>query len=560
LEEYVAPQTEVEKQLAEIWREVLEVDRVGLNDNFFEAGGDSIKAIQIASMLQKNNYSINVNEIMQHSTIKKISPHIKSTENNISQHKVTGQIPLTPIQTEFLKSNIYTNKFNQSILLYSNEKIKGSIFKQVMKILIEHHDSLRIKFKYTKSKWKQINHEDTENVFALSQHNLKSRKNVIKAIKETANVSHSSLNIETGPLMKLDIFDTINGTYILIICHHLLIDGVSWRILIEDLEDIYNSISEGNDVELPLKTNSFLDWSIRLRDYSKNEKLESEIDYWKNICSNSFPPITSSQNIKSSIYLDSKDKSFSLTDNQTTSLLFNTNHVYNTEINDILLTSLALSLQEHLESYKVGCFLEGHGREEIFEDINLNRTIGWFTSCFPVVFDFTFLNERDTKENKLPLYIKSVKETIRKIPNRGLGYGVLRYLKEDVEFDRIEKKIPIVFNYLGQFDAPNKRNNKTFKLESIRTGDSIHPKVNKKYIIEINSFVLNNQFHLITTYNSKLLNEDFVDKLNHSFRKNLINIIEHCSNALKSELTPSDLGDANLSLDELEFIQNEIRK
>src|SRR5690606_26999814 len=248
----------------------------------------------------------------------------------------------------------------------------------------------------------------------------------------------------SGPLFKIGHFRLADGDRILLIIHHLLVDGVSWRILLEDLSNLYGQIYQGLKVSLPLKTDSFQRWSLLLSEYSKGKAQESERSYWSSLEDVSialFPKdiITSRGSV---LNIDS-GVSFTLDSFLTGILQSDVHQVYNTEINDILISSLGLAIREVLGVEKSVLKMEGHGREDIINGVDISRTVGWFTSIYPFILDV------EGVEN-LSQGLVQVKEALRKVPNKGIGYGILRYL---TDCPIIERKASIVFNYLGDFGS-----------------------------------------------------------------------------------------------------------
>ncbi|MEN1970682.1 condensation domain-containing protein, partial [Lentibacillus sp. N15] len=561
--EYVAPTTELEEKLVEIWQEVLGIGQIGVTDHFFELGGDSIKAIQIASMLQKIGLTISVNHLLYSSTIKKVIPYINEKKQKVNQNQVQGEVPLTPIQIElFEQEQMHLNHFNQSMLLFSSQRFEESLVNHVLEKLVEHHDALRMIYIKNKNKWVQINREFKKgNVFDFNISDLNNKKNVSEEIENQANKSQGSLNISKGPLMKITLFKTKHGDYLLFVIHHLVIDGVSWRILLEDFETGYKQGGKQYLVELPLKTHSFLDWSNVLNIYSKSTELQKEIGYWHGICETKLLPLPRDRQIEGSLVKDSDDIIISLTKERTKQLLSRVHYTYNTEINDILLTALGITLKEWISTDKIGVLLEGHGREEIHDEFSFNRTIGWFTSCFPVVFNFSDPTFNIIPEERLSYYIKNVKETLRNIPNRGIGYGILKYLnKGGSGVDNIDQFSPeIVFNYLGQFDRGSETDKgQMFEISSLQTGRAINPDMKRKYTLEINGYVLNRQLTLLINYSSKQYDKETISELAQNLQINLERLIEHCIEKTEPEKTPSDLGDKDISLEELDYMRSMI--
>ncbi|RAL25792.1 non-ribosomal peptide synthetase [Thermoflavimicrobium daqui] len=556
--EYVAPVTEMEKKLAHIWQQVLGLRKIGVTHHFFELGGDSIKAIQIAAMLQKENLILSVNHLFRAPTIQKVIPYIKSKKQQVKQDLVQGEVPLTPIQAEFfMHAGSYVNHFNQSILLYSPTHLHEDVLNKVLMKLVEHHDALRMIYRKQKDQWIQMNRGLEETPFQLDSFDLRNEKNVRDQIEELANQMQSSLDITKGLLMKVGLFQTDHGDYLLIIIHHLVVDGVSWRILLEDFESGYQQALKQQPIQLPLKTDSYLAWANGLREYAISSQIQKEIPYWEKLCQSEIVPLPKDREVKESFIQESDYIELSLTKEQTKQLLSQIHHAYNTEINDILLTAVGLTVKDWVNTDQVSILLEGHGREEILETIRLHRTIGWFTSCYPVVFDFAQDDSEESIDQRLSDSIKKVKETLRRIPNRGIGFSILKYLRQaelrSTEFTHFRPEI--TFNYLGQFD-PNTKENGHFQISSLKTGKLVSPQMKRRHTIEMNGLIFNGKFTLQVGYSCKEYNRETIIKFTQYLKENLEQLIKHCAGKSETEITPSDVGDKNLSLEDLQYMQS----
>ncbi|MBW7477884.1 non-ribosomal peptide synthetase, partial [Paenibacillus oenotherae] len=254
----------------------------------------------------------------------------------------------------------------------------------------------------------------------------------------------SSMDINQGPLVKLGLFKTRNGDHLLIAIHHLVVDGVSWRILLEDIAVAYGQASSGQPIVLPLKTDSFKRWSERLVDFANDPDMEEDWRYWMEITTKPAARYPVDWQGGECYLEDMRHWGTALSEMRTEQLLRRVNHAYNTEINDILLAALSLAIQEWSGMEEIWVQMEGHGREELFEDINLTRTVGWFTACYPV----KLVVERD---KDLRYQIKHIKECLNRIPHRGIGYGLTS--SHESAGERATEGPELSFNYLGQFDG-----------------------------------------------------------------------------------------------------------
>jgi non-ribosomal peptide synthase protein (TIGR01720 family) len=319
---------------------------------------------------------------------------------------------------------------------------------------------------------------------------------------------------------------------LLIVIHHLAVDGVSWRVLLEDLQTSYEQISQDKSIQLPTKTTSFKQWSEQLQEYANSAALKPELNYW----------LTELQKPISRLPVDAngintmataQTVSVSLSQEETQSLLQEVPKVYNTQINDVLLTALGQAFSQWMGMDSVLVDLEGHGRETFSESIDLSRTVGWFTSVFPVL-----LAGNNSQPGEA---LKAVKEQLRRIPNRGFGYGVLRYLSSE-EIALKLKALPqaeVTFNYLGQFDQSLPPSS-LFKIASQSTGNLYSPRGSRAYLLEINGFVAVGQLRLEWSFSEAVHRRETVQRLAEGYIEALRSLIAHCQSPEAGGYTPSD--------------------
>jgi non-ribosomal peptide synthase protein (TIGR01720 family) len=240
-----------------------------------------------------------------------------------------------------------------------------------------------------------------------------------------------------------------------------------------------------------------------------------------------------------------------LTAEDTRLLLQEAPRAYRTQINDVLLTALAQSLSEWSENERVLVDLEGHGREEIIEDCDLSRTVGWFTTIFPVLLDVR-------NSSGLGETLKSVKEQLRRVPNRGIGYGLLRYLRNDELVSGQLEKLPqaqVSFNYLGQLDQIFRDDTSPFALTSDPVGHSYSKLGRRKYLIDIDGGVRDGRLQMELVYCEEVHALETIDAVAESFMRKLRRLIEHCVLREIREYTPSDFPLVNLNERQLAQIQ-----
>ena len=555
--EYVAPRTAIEQTLTNIWQELLLKQKVSIHDNFFEIGGDSILSIQVVSRAKNSAIQITPKQIFLYQTIAELAKVANTTVSaEYKQGVVTGVAPLTPIQHWFFAQNTQElHHYNQSVLLQIPLDIKPQLLQKAVAKLLSHHDALRLRFSSQASEHKQIN-QGLDDTLPFSVVDLSStpRGEQPQELSKIATEFQASLNLSNGPIIQVVMFNLGSEleARLLIIIHHLAVDGVSWRILLSDLETIYQQLIAQQAIELSAKTTAFIDWAEKLNNYAQSEIIKQELDYWLNQPWSQTTPLpldyahTQPENTVSS----AAQVSVKLSVEETRALLGSVNEAYNTQINDILLSALGVSLAEWTDNSKVLIDLEGHGREELFSDVDLSRTVGWFTSLFPVLLQVPTINQPAD-------IIKSIKEQLRAIPHRGIGYGILRYLCEVTTVNQQLQTIPtpeISFNYLGQFDQLQSQTGWKFAPES--TGANQSSKQTRDHLLDINCLVVEGKLLIDWTYSSNVHARATVENLAQSYLKAIRSIIEHCQLEDAFGYTPSDFPDAQLNQLELdEFLE-----
>ncbi|NIM15005.1 MAG: amino acid adenylation domain-containing protein [Candidatus Aminicenantes bacterium] len=546
--EYVSPRNEVEKTLKETWESVLGRDKISITDNFFTLGGDSIKSIQVAARMKKAGYRVEMRNIFRYPSIAELAALVKKEERVPDQSTVTGTIPLTPIQQAFFQEQkIDRHHYNHAVMLYAEEGFDEEAVRTVFKKIQEHHDALRMTYKEEKGKIIQTNH-GLEYPFSLEVYEWQNRENVEDVMQETVNRIQASIRPGKGPLMKLVLFHLNDGDRLLIIIHHLVIDGISWRILFEDIETLYQQYKKGENLELPPKSDSFKLWSEKLSGYADKEEFLREKHWWEKLESTDVPVIEKDFHQADNYMKDAQHLWLRLDEEETKNLLTKANEPFGTEINDILLTALGLAVKKTWGINRVLIALESHGRQEIVKNVDVSRTIGWFSSVYPVLLNLSY-------DTDLSRQVKEIKENLRQVPNKGIGYGILRYLTSQEHKAGLEFKLnpQIGFNYMGQFDADVEQH--TFKTSRESVGNVLGPHIKRDYEIDISGMIANGCLFMSIIYNKTQYREVTLRGFLEHYKAELRCIISYCCQDRGRELTPTDLTFNELSIAEIEVVE-----
>jgi amino acid adenylation domain-containing protein/non-ribosomal peptide synthase protein (TIGR01720 family) len=525
---FVAPRTAVEKTLAEIWNYVLGVEPIGVHDNFFELGGDSILSIQIVARAYQAGLRLTPRQLFQHQTIAELSvlgdaAHVIEAEQDV----ITGPVPLTPIQHRFFEPNPPDpHHSNQAILLDVPQGLEPFLLKAAVQHLLRHHDALRLRFYQDDNGWQQVN-VGTDGTVPVTQMNVSALPEAGQraAIEAEAARLQASLNLSEGPLLRVALFDRGLGQpgELLLIIHHLAVDRVSWQIIFDDLWTAYGQLSRGETVALQPKTTSFKQWAQRLHDYARSEALRQELNYWLAVLPRQVSHLPVDHPGGTNTVGSACRVSVSLREAETQALLRDVPRAYHTQIQEVLLTALVRAFCQWTGKNSLLVNLEGHGREALFEDVDLSRTVGWFTTLYPMRLEW-----REVWHPAAAL--KQVQEQVRRIPNRGIGYGVLRYLSEDgaiAEQLQTRPQAEVSFNYLGQFDQtlPGMF---LFGPAAKSCGPTRSPRRHRRHLLDITAGVMQGHLQLAWTYSVHLHQRATIEQLAHAFIEALRGLVVHC--------------------------------
>ncbi|WP_428552439.1 non-ribosomal peptide synthetase [Pseudomonas edaphica] len=541
---YVAPRNELEQSLAAIWCAVLNVQQVGLDDNFFELGGDSILSIQVVSRARQAGIHFSPRDLFQHQTVQTLAAvATRSEQVTAEQGLLTGSSGLTPIQHWFFDTEIPNRQhWNQALLLKPLQLLEPHRLEQALLAVLEHHDALRLSFSTRDAHW-HAEHLAVPQGGVLMQAQVRD----MQACTELFTDTQRSLDLEHGPLLRALLVDGSQGQQrLLIVIHHLVVDGVSWRVLLEDLQTVYRQLSDGQSVSLPAKTSALRDWAARLRAYAGSESLREELSLWQDQLAGPAVELPVARPQGALRNCEAETVSVRLGADHTRQLLQQAPSAYRTQVNDLLLTALARVLCRWTGHASTLIQLEGHGRETLFDEIDLTRSVGWFTSAYPL---------RLTPQAGQGDSIKAIKEQLRGVPHKGLGYGVLRYLADD-QCKQTMAALPtaqITFNYLGQFDQSFGADALFHPLDE-SAGLAHDPDAPLPNELSVDSQVYGGELVLRWTFSRERHDPQTIRELADGYLSELQSLIAHCLNDEAGGLTPSDFPLAHLTQSQLDSL------
>ncbi|MFZ5988544.1 MAG: condensation domain-containing protein, partial [Bacillota bacterium] len=543
--EYVEPTGIIERKLAKIWQEVLGALRVGINDDFFELGGDSIKAIQVISLLAREGIDIEVEDILVYRTISRIllNTDYKNNLKEYEQGVAEGSFGFTPIVQWFF-SRGFSNPgyYNQSVLLELKKDIDITNLEKAFKKIVEHHDGLRLNYS-PDTKELYFNNEHLHKGFKIETFDI-SGLALEKQEQEMERIGvklKSEFDITDGLLIKVAVINFgVSGRKLLITIHHLVIDGVSWRIILEDLYTVYTSIENQRKVIMPKKSASLKECYERMRTLKDSPRLLEEKEFWISSDSVGFKLPEDYETLDWSISARASVKG-RLGKGETAKLVKEAHKAYNTCVEDLLLTALAKTINEWTGSREMVIEMENHGRN--IDGIDVSRTVGWFTVMYPLRLEIT----RDNTGEQ----IREIKEQIREVPENGIGYGILKYLGGDMPENR--GRVPeLRFNYLGRFDK--EANNDFFAYSDLYSGSdtcSTNPITAK---LEINCMVVNDVFELDIYFNKKTYKEETILNLRDKYLGNLMDTVFYTTTSDDVYFTPSDFETLDINQEDLDML------
>ncbi|MCF5249937.1 MULTISPECIES: non-ribosomal peptide synthetase [unclassified Pseudomonas] len=531
---FIAPENALQKALAAIWSDVLGAAQVGLDDNFFELGGDSIISIQVVSRARQAGIRLSPRDLFQYQSVRSLAL-VASFEQAtvINQEPVSGEVILTPVQHSFFEQVIPARQhWNQSLLLAPREALEPARIDAALTRLINHHDALRLRFVRQADGWQQAHAEPVASASVWQAQVADEAE-----LAALCDKAHGSLNLEQGPLLRAVLVSMADGAQrLLLVVHHLVVDGVSWRILLEDLQQAYRNAA------LPAKTSAYQDWAQQLQAHALT--LDNQLPYWQAQTASADLPCDNPQGGLQN-RLGSKLE-IRLSAEHTRQLLQDAPAAYRTQVNDLLLTALARVVSRWSGQPAALIQLEGHGREDLFDTLDLSRTVGWFTSLFPV---------RLQADGELSAAIKSVKEQLRAVPHKGIGYGLLRYLGTPDAREALSNLAAprITFNYLGQFDRQFNES-ALFVPATQGSGQAQDPEAPLANWLTVEGQVYGGELALQWGFSREMFEVATVQQLADDYQQELLALIAHCVDPKQGGLTPADVTLAQLTqpqLDEL---------
>lgn len=495
--------SDIEAVLAEVWAEVLGVQHVGIQDNFFDLGGDSILTIQIAARAALRSVHVTPMQIFENPTIAGLARIAGAKPAVVAeQGPVVGPVLLTPMQRWFFEQDQPNpHHWNQAVMLSVKPGLE-SVVAAAIDAVLQHHDALRLEFREADGQWRQEIAPPGTGGTAFTCVDLKDIPEAarLRLIREKADEAQSSFELHRSPLARFVYFDYGPGesARLLAVLHHLVVDGISMRLLLEDLESACLQLAGGRTAVLPAKTTSFRDWALRIDQYAQTADLAPAIRRLEE-ASDRTPALDVFGSPRQNTLESAKTITVEFAAEETRSLVEDVASQYQIGVEPVLLAGLAQALTPLTGSGALWVNLEGHGRDHPFEDVDITRTIGWFTSICPIQIDLAGVST--------PLQAaRSVKGHLEGAARAGFDYMALRYLCRRPEVASVIEKLPpaaVSFNYLGQLRGGVARDG-LFQLTKEYCGRTAGPHGFRRHAIDVGCRIMNDKLYLDWTYSTNL--------------------------------------------------------
>lgn len=549
---HVAPGTELEKAIAGVWCEVLHLDRVGVHDNFFALGGDSIESLRIISRLTKLDICLTPRDLLQNETVAKLAAaaQAKATASRgaaigAEQGVVSGPMPATPIQCWFLGQGLpAAHHYNQAVVLQADAMEPGPL-RSALDALITHHDALRTRFTTApaggEGPWTvQILPPRPGSVLTcedLSKVQPGHREDRWLALAEQAQ---ASMDPATGSLVRAVLADlgTPGGRRLLIAIHHMAVDIVSWAILLEDLQTAYQQAAAGKPIELPAKTTSYQAWARQLTEHARDPQITASwLPGWEHppaaprlaILDAAGQPGTPARTGQRDLCLDPA----------TSALLMNrAPAALGVSLEDLVLSALATALCAWSGNDRVVIDIERHGRQELVDGIDLTRTVGWFTSIHPV--ELTAPPGADPVRTAHATAAR--REAIR---DKGIGFGMLYHLADAATRQRLRAWTArqVAFNFHGKHTTASPAGLR--ELHDAPAGATSHPANRPAHPLSVDAVFLDGEFSAQLTYRASAELDDAIDDLTTLYRDALTQLAATTSSARRISASLVRLNDCD---------------
>ena len=563
--EYQPASNAFEQQLVDIYAELLglEINEISTTANFFELGGNSILSTLVVAQATAMGLNFSVQDLYNAPTIIELAALVALAQQDVGSgveqpsippQMVSGTLPLLPMQLKLLDDTTDCHHFNQAVMLSTPNNFDNAVLPQIITQLIQRHDALRLQFNQIDQSWQAefmpFATTMVDNTLVLKSWTEPTWDN----LTAYATLVQQSLSPATGQLFKLVYIDKPGDSgRLLLVVHHLVIDEVSWRILLKDIETLYGQWLSQTELTLAAKTTSYQQWGEFLQTYGNSETLQNQREYWRaslaipvtplsELSPELRPKLRPKLNQSAADETGTNDISFSLSSSLTKQLLSEANRSYRTEMNELLLAGLFTAIQRwantDISAHAIRLDLKGHGRQPLDQNLDLSQTVGWFSTLYPLTLTLSDTTT-NTIANKLADTICAVKEQYRAVPEKGLGFGLLQRLNQE-----------LVFNYLGQFSQAFSSNS-GFGVAAESVGQIVSTRRKPWHPLSLNGLVRDGRLSFTLTFDQTKYGQIAMQQLMDQFSQALTDITTHCCSTRLGRYSPSDFSLAKVTSREL---------
>lgn len=541
------PVNEPEAVLSAAWEQVLGLTSISRDDHFFELGGDSILILQVIAKCKSRGWRLTPQQFFAYPRIAQLARVMQKIDcTNHEAHKVSGRLHLTPIQHWFFEQQVPNpHNWNQSMLFRLADEIDPQRLQQAFMQLVDHHDALRLRFWQTDVWQAEFRGQEEEAFFTYEQRNGDPQSQLQELHRELED----SLRIDQGPLLRVKVveFPERDETYLIWVIHHLVVDGVSWRILLSDLEQAYRSLQAGHEIQLPAKTTSYQQWGETLYKAAKTKKQIAEREYWLRQQASTSLPLDYSMGMNTDTMVDTVN--VSCTEEESRLLLTEVPKHYRAKLMEVFLAAFSDAYFAWTGQTQLLVHLESHGREWPDEQVDLSQTVGWFTSIYPVLLTAD-------RNQRLGQTLSLIKDCLRQVPNHGIGYGVLRYLAQDQAIQAMPEAA-ISFNYLGQFDQLQNHSQLIDQVIGFY-GPSYRQESKRAHLIDVTGMIVAGNMQWSWLYSRSLFARETIQRFADLYLQALRRFVEQHKKPDLHSFNPSDFPQARLDRSELSKVLSKI--
>ena len=545
---FVPARTGTEQALAAIFAAVLRVPQVGLNEDFFALGGDSILSLQVLARASKVGLRLTVKQLFQAPTVARLAPLVTTAVPPPRPAAArSGPVPLTPIQHWLLEGSAEgVHHFNQSVLLELAPNLRLPVLEQALEAVHRVHGAFGYRYEPTAQGWRQtpvaagprwsLQRVDTS-AWAEQPTQQQAR------LEALATELHASFELSTGPLSKLAVLDRgpERPASLLWVIHHLVVDAVSWHVLLQELQEASEQLGANRAVQLKEEPTPFAVWAAHLEQEASSAALQRQVGHWLGVLrapgadlplDGEGGPGTAATAVTHTLRLEP----------ELTQAVLRAGAVWGANAAEVLLGALAAVLGRQVSGSSLRLYVESHGRDrELAGTLDLSRTVGWFTSLYPIVLDL--------RGGPAGACVKAAKEALRTAPTSGVGFGLLRYVRQEPALLlALEQAGPVqlCFNYLGTMDQELGAGG-LFVLRSTHSGQAHSPQLRRRHLVEVDALVVEEKLQVHLTYSPNAHSAERIAGWAAELKKELEQLVALSRQPEAGGYTPSDFPQSGLT-------------